>query len=126
MLALVIFGAIAMLLAGIGIYGVVSYSVVTRTHEIGVRMALGATPARIRRAVLGEATLTALSGVTAGVAIAIAATRYLQSLLFGVTRLDPLTYAAGAVLLLVTSLVAAYVPAWRSSRVEPTQAIREG
>ena len=124
MFALTAFGVIALLLAGIGIYGVVSYTVATRTPEIGIRLALGATPSLVRAQVLGEAASMAVGGIIVGAVGAAFVTRYLQASLYGVTALDPVAYAAGAVVLLVTAVIGAYVPARRSSRVDPLVAIR--
>ena len=124
MLALIAFGAIALLLAGIGIYGVMWYMVTTRTREIGIRMALGATAAMVRREVIRGAALMASGGVVVGLVGAMFATRYLQSTLYGVSRLDPRVYAVGALVALATALLAAYAPARRSSRVDPMVALR--
>lgn len=124
MLALSTFGLVALLLAAVGIYGVIWYIVTTRTHEIGIRMALGATSSMVRREVLRGAAVMAAGGVIAGIGGGAFASRYLQSTLYGVSRLDPRVYAVGAAIALVTTLVAAYVPARRSSRVDPMLAIR--
>jgi hypothetical protein len=124
MYALLGFAAIALVLAGIGIYGVMSYAVTARTHEIGVRMALGSTPWGVVRLVLRGAVAMALIGVAAGIAGGWAATRYISSILYGVTRGDPTAYAAGIGLLIVAALAGALVPALRSSRIDPLQAIR--
>jgi predicted permease len=124
MFALSAFGAIALVLAGIGIYGVVSYTVVTRTREIGIRMALGATPGVVRSEVLRGAATMAITGIAAGVIAGWFATRYLESSLYGISRRDPLAYLAGGTILLVAALLGAYVPARRSSRVDPLLAIR--
>jgi predicted permease len=124
MFALSAFGVIALVLAGIGIYGVVSYTVVTRTREIGIRMALGATPEVVRSEVLRGAATMAMTGIAAGVVAGWFATRYLESSLYGISRRDPLAYLAGGTILLVAALLGAYVPARRSSRVDPLLAIR--
>ncbi|HEX3866726.1 MAG TPA: FtsX-like permease family protein, partial [Gemmatimonadaceae bacterium] len=124
MLALTTFGAVALILAAIGIYGVIWYIVSTRTHEIGIRMALGATASLVRRDVLRGAASMAVAGIVAGIGGGLFATRFLQSSLYGVSRLDPRTYAAGAAVALCTAMLAAYVPARRSSRVDPMIAIR--
>jgi putative ABC transport system permease protein len=121
---LAIFGAIALLLATVGIYGVISYSVSRRTREIGVRMALGASPASLRRLVLGESARLALFGLAAGIPAALASTRFLSSMLFTVTPADPLTYIGVALLLTVVALAAAYFPARRAMRVDPMTALR--
>ena len=124
MFALTAFGVIALLLAGIGIYGVVSYTVATRTQEIGIRMALGAAPSLVRTQVLREAAAMAVGGIVVGAVGAAFVTRYLQATLYGVTPMDPVAYGAGAAVLLVTAVLGAYVPARRSSRVDPVLAIR--
>jgi putative ABC transport system permease protein len=119
------FAALALLLAGIGIYGVVSYSVARRTSEIGVRLALGAGPGDVARLVLNGAARLGALGVACGLAGAAAGAALLRGLLFGVGPWDPWAYAAvGAVGLLLTIAVAA-LPARRASRVEPASALRE-
>jgi predicted permease len=125
MLALTAFGMIAIVLAAVGIYGVMWYIVSTRTHEIGVRMALGATATRVRRDVLSSAAAMAATGILAGLAGGAYATRYLQASLYGVSRLDMRVYLLGTAVTLGIALMAAYVPAWRSSRVDPMEAIRD-
>jgi len=124
MLALSAFGVIALLLAGIGIYGVMSYTVVTRTREIGIRMALGAAPSIVRAEVLRGAALMALGGIAAGTIAGLFATRYLEASLYGISRRDPVAYLVGGGVLLAAALLGAYVPALRSSRVDPLLAIR--
>jgi putative ABC transport system permease protein len=118
------FAGIAVALAAIGIYGVMAYAVTERTHELGVRIALGADRGDVLRIVLGEAAWLALWGVGLGVAGALGATRLIQTLLFGVTATDALTFAAIALLLSATALVASYVPARRATRVNPMVALR--
>jgi putative ABC transport system permease protein len=124
MIALGIFGGIALVLAGIGIFGVMSYTVATQTHEMGVRLALGATPAGLRWQVLRNTSVMALAGIVAGLMAGSFATHYLHSVLYGVNPFDPATYAAGSVVLFVTAIVGAYIPAHRSSRIDPLIAIR--
>jgi predicted permease len=124
MFAVGAFGVVSLLLAGIGIYGVMSYSVVARMHEIGVRMALGATPLGIQGLVLRKAAAMALGGAIVGLVGGFAATRYINSILYGVTRLDPVAYGGGVAFLILTALVGAYVPALRSSRMDPLNALR--
>ena len=118
------FALIALLLAGIGVYGVMAYSVSQRTQEIGVRMALGATSTSVLRLVLGQALRLVAFGVLAGIAAAAAATRLLGSLLFQTDSFDPLTFAATSMLLVAVAAVASYVPARRGTRITPTQALR--
>ena len=124
MFALSAFGVIALVLAGIGIYGVMSYTVVTRTREIGIRMALGAAPGVVRSEVLRGAALMALGGIAAGTIAGLFATRYLEASLYGISRRDPIAYLVGGGVLLAAALLGAYVPALRSSRVDPLLAIR--
>jgi putative ABC transport system permease protein len=123
-LLLAIFGAIALLLATVGIYGVISYSVSRRTREIGVRMALGASPASLRRLVLGESAKLALLGLAAGIPAALASARFLSNMLFSVTPADPLTFIGVPLLLTIVALAAGYLPARRAMRVNPMTALR--
>ena len=107
-----------------GIHGVIAYTTRQRTHEIAIRMALGAQRASIFRLVLGQGLLLTLTGLAAGLAASLGLTRYLSSELFGVTSTDTLTYAAVALLLCLVSLVACYIPALRATMVEPMEALR--
>src|SRR6185295_7087436 len=114
-----IFAGLGVFLAGVGTYGVVSYSVEQRTREFGIRATLGARHVDIMRLVLGEGLNVTLIGLVIGVAGAFAATRLIQSQLFGVSRMDPLTIAAVAGVLLVISLLACLVPAMRTMKLDP-------
>lgn len=118
------FSALALVLAAIGIYGVISYSVAQRTHEIGIRMALGAQHQDVVRMVLRQGGKIALIGTAIGVAVAIGLTRLMSSLLFSVSANDPLTFAGVALLLLAVAMLACYIPARRAVRVDPMIALR--
>jgi len=124
MILLAAFAALAVILASVGIYGVVSYLVGQRTHEIGVRMALGAQRADVLRLILGGGARLVLTGIVIGVLGAIALTRVMASQLFKVSASDPLTFVAVSLLLMFVALMACYVPARRAANVEPTVALR--
>jgi putative ABC transport system permease protein len=118
------FALMALVLAGVGVYGVMAYSVSQRTREMGVRMALGATPQSIFRLVLGEALRTVLVGVAAGLAVATGLTRLLETMLYQTEARDPWTFAATALLLVLVATLASYIPARRGTRVAPVEALR--
>jgi putative ABC transport system permease protein len=120
-----IFAGVALLIAAVGIYGVLAYSVTQRTREIGLRMALGARRDDVLRLVVGQGMLVAAAGIAAGLLCGLAASRVLQSLLFGLSGRDPKTFAAVGVILATVSLVACALPAWRAARVDPMTALRE-
>lgn len=124
MALLMAFAVIALALAAVGIYGVVAYSISQRTQEIGVRVALGAEPGTIVRLVLGDGLRLAVAGLVIGVVVAIAAMRVLRSMLYGVSPVDPLTFAAVALLVTAIALVASYIPARRALRIDPAEALR--
>ena len=119
-----LFALLAMILAATGIYGVMSYSVAQRTQEIGVRMALGARPLDVLKLVVRQGMMLALIGVVVGLAGALALTRVMSSLLFGVTERDPITFVAVAALLIVVAFISCFVPAHRATRVDPLIALR--
>jgi putative ABC transport system permease protein len=118
------FGAIALLLAALGIYGVISYQVARRTSEIGIRMALGADRVDVLRLALIDGMKPVVAGAVLGLAAAFAASRWMETLLFGVTPADPLTFAAVTASLLLVGLAANLIPAWRASRLNPVVALR--
>jgi ABC-type antimicrobial peptide transport system permease subunit len=120
------FAAIALALAGIGIYGVVAYHVSQRTQEIGIRLAIGADRKQVLGMVLGQGLALSGAGIVVGLLGAFALTRMMQGLLYNVEPDDPLTFTAVAAGLLVIALLAALLPAWRATRVSPTTALREG
>jgi predicted permease len=118
------FGLLALLLATIGLYGTMAYSVTRKTHEIGIRLALGAEPRVVLRMVFGKGLQLTLVGVVIGILAALAATRLISTMIYGVAPTDPMTFAAVAVLLVLVALLACYVPARRATRVDPLVALR--
>jgi putative ABC transport system permease protein len=118
------FAAVALVLAAVGIYGVISYAVSRRTHEIGVRVALGASPATVVRLIIAQGMRVVTVGVAIGLAGALVASRLMTTLVYGVRVTDPLTYAGVAALLVVVALVASYLPARRATRIDPLVAMR--
>lgn len=115
---------LALALAAIGIYGVISYAVSTRTHEIGIRMALGAQRPAVIQMVISQGMRLTLIGVALGLALALALTRLLKTLLFGVSSTDPVTFLVAALLLAAVALMACYIPARRAANVDPMVALR--
>lgn len=118
------FAGVAMLLAAIGLYGVMASVMSERTREIALRLALGATPARVMRMVIRQLAIMATAGIATGLVIALVATRHLQPLLFGVTRTDATTYGVTALLLVVVTMLSGYVPARLVTRIDPVEALR--
>jgi ABC-type antimicrobial peptide transport system permease subunit len=118
------FGLLALAVACIGLYGLLAYTVARRTKEIGIRMALGAQRSRVMGLVLGRAARLVVIGMTIGLPAAWALSRLVESMLFGLKPTDPATIIGAVVLLATSAQVAAYVPAWRASRVNPLRALR--
>jgi putative ABC transport system permease protein len=121
-----VFAALALVLAAIGIYGVVYYSVAQRTHEMGVRMALGATPSDVMRQVMGEGLWLTAAGMLLGLAGSLALSHYLRILVYGISPLDPLTYAVAIAVIPVAAIAGCWRPAARAARSNPMDAIRVG
>jgi predicted permease len=119
-----LFAALALILSAVGIFGLLQYSITQRTHEIGIRMALGAGPADILRLVLGQGAKLALTGIAIGIGIALSVSRVLASSLYGVTATDPMTFVAVAILLGAVAVIASYLPARRAARLDPLVALR--
>jgi putative ABC transport system permease protein len=119
------FGALALLLASIGLYGIIAYSVARRRNEIGIRMALGARPGSVPRMMLGESLVVVALGLAVGIPAALACGRLVSTLLYGVEAYDPLTIGATAALLLAVALAASFLPARRASLLDPCAALRE-
>jgi putative ABC transport system permease protein len=124
MLLLGLFAALALVLAAVGLYGLMAYGVSQRTHEIGVRMALGAQKGNVLRLIVGDGAKLALIGIAIGTTGALVTTRLIASLLFQVKPTDPLTFAAVAGLLALVALAACYIPVRRALRVDPSVALR--
>lgn len=125
MFLLAIFAGLALLLASVGLYGVMSYSVAQRSHEIGVRMALGAQIANVIKLVVSHGLMLSLAGIVAGLVGSLLFAGFMSSLLFDTRAIDPLTFAAVALVLLVVALLACFVPAYRASRIDPANVLRQ-
>jgi len=123
-LLLGIFAGLALLLAAIGIYGVIAYTVAQRTHEIGIRMALGAGKANVLRMIFSQGVKIAILGLAVGLALALIATRALSSMLYTVDARDPVIFTSVAATLFVVVMLASYVPARRAAKVDPLVALR--
>ena len=123
--AYVLFGALALTLASIGLFGLMSYNVSRRTNEIGIRMALGAGGHTVARMVLRESLLVVTFGVAIGLAVAVAAGRLVTTVLYGLAPADPATMTLAAVLIVAVTFAAAYIPARRAARVDPMVALRQ-
>jgi predicted permease len=124
MMLLTVFGCAALLLAAIGVYGLMAYSVEQRTQEIGIRLALGAELSQVRNMVMVQGMTLAVAGVLIGTAFALGLSRLIESLLFGVTARDPIVFVAVPVVLTVVALVAVWLPALRATRIDPIDALR--
>ena len=118
------FAAIALVLAAVGMYGVISYSVSQRTREIGVRVALGAQRTNVLRLIVGHGAVLAAAGIGIGLAGALGVTRFLRAMLFGVSPFDPVSFVAVALVLTAIVFLASYIPARRAARVDPIEALR--
>jgi ABC-type antimicrobial peptide transport system permease subunit len=119
-----VFGALALILAAVGLYGVLSYRIGQQRQSIGIRMALGASPSSVALSVLGQSSLVVAAGLLVGLPFAILAARTADSMLWGVKSSDPATYLVGAAVLSTAGILSAYLPARRASAVEPAEALR--
>ena len=118
------FGVLALILACVGIYGIMAYAVVQRTSEIGLRLALGAIPGQVWAMVLREASWMSATGIAIGLGAAFVLAQFVRSMLYGVTASDPLTFSGSALLLLIIALGAAWIPARRAAKIDPMVALR--
>src|SRR5262249_30304460 len=119
-----LFAAVALIIATAGVYGVLSYAVGQRTHEIGIRMALGAQASDVLRLVVGQGMRMTLIGALLGLAVALALTRVMQGLLFNVSPTDSATFASITLLLVIVALLASYIPARRATKLDPLMSLR--
>jgi predicted permease len=120
-----LFGGLALLLAAVGLYGVQSYLVSRRTREIGIRMALGAAEGQLARSVIGRSAAMTMVGIVIGVGVALVAARLIESMLFNVNARDPVTFVTAPLVLLAVAVLASVLPAYRASRVDPVEALRQ-
>jgi ABC-type antimicrobial peptide transport system permease subunit len=120
-----LFGGLALLLAGIGLYGVMSYIVSKSTRELGLRMALGAGASNVMRLVLSRGLLLTTTGIVIGVALALLLTRLLGNLLYQVSPRDPLAFGSALMVITIASFAACFLPAWRATRVDPARVLRD-
>ncbi|HEX8711525.1 MAG TPA: FtsX-like permease family protein, partial [Terracidiphilus sp.] len=118
------FGVLALILACIGIYGIMAYTVVQRTSEIGVRLALGAAPRQILEMILRDASQMSVAGIVIGITFSLSLARFVRSILFGITASDPVTLCGAALVLVLVALAASWVPARRAAGIQPTEALR--
>jgi putative ABC transport system permease protein len=121
---MLMFGGVALLMATIGLFGLISYAVSQRTRELGIRLALGATKRDVLRLIIGQGVKLALAGLALGLAGSFALMRMLKTMLFGVSAADPLTFTASALLLLLVALLACWIPARRATKVDPLVALK--
>jgi putative ABC transport system permease protein len=124
MLVLSLFAGLALVLAGVGVYGVINYTVTQRTHEFGVRLALGARPSDVNRLVLSDVTKLTVAGIVLGLFAAFATSRTLSTLLWGVTATDPAIFISTSLLMAMIALLASYYPARKATRVNPIIALK--
>jgi ABC-type antimicrobial peptide transport system permease subunit len=120
-----VLGGLALLLAAIGLYGVMSYAVSQSTRELGLRMALGATPSHLLRLVMSRGLALTVAGIVGGTAVALVSTRLLGYLLYNVSPRDPLSFGSAFLVTTLASLAACFLPAWRATRTDPLQALRD-
>lgn len=118
------FGILALILASVGIYGVMAYSVAQRTNEFGIRLALGAAPRKLMALVLRESSWISVAGVAVGLATAFLLARFVKSMLYGIAPYDPVTLLSALILLMTVALAASWIPALRAARMDPMRALR--